>query len=153
MPVYKFRPSNTKPQALLLMCFCMMFMVLALNVVMFSVVPDYTTYGSQSYLANSTSGEVVTKRCDDVERRIVECNMSRISYLLLAYHSRVIFFGDAYFFLIWLFILFVVLGTAYTLYRSRSSGSTEVDEEDLLDEDGDGLDRRTNPFAGGGARA
>ena len=59
------------------MCFCMIFMVLALNVVMFSVVPDYTTYGSQSYLANSTSGEMVTKRCDDVERRIVECNMSR----------------------------------------------------------------------------
>ena len=59
------------------MCFCMIFMVLALNVVMFSVVPDYTTYGSQSYLVNSTSGEMVTKRCDDVERRIVECNMSR----------------------------------------------------------------------------
>merc|ERR1712117_116845 len=63
VPVYRFRPSNTKPQALLLMCFCMIFMVLALNVVMFSVVPDYTTYGSQSYLVNSTSGEMVTKRC------------------------------------------------------------------------------------------
>ena len=59
------------------MCFCMIFMVLALNVVMFSVVPDYTTYGSQSYLVNSTHGETVTKRCDDVERRIVQCNMSR----------------------------------------------------------------------------
>lgn len=147
VPVYRFRPSNTKPQALLLMCFCMIFMVLALNVVMFSVVPDYTTYGSQSYLVNSTSGEMVTKRCDDVERRIVECNMSRIAYLLLAYHSNVIFFGDAYFFLIWAFLVFVVIGTGVTLYKSRSASVAEVDEEDLLEDDEEGLDRRTNPFA------
>ena len=66
----------------------------------------------------------------------------RIAYLLLAYHSNVIFFGDAYFFLIWAFILFVVIGTGVTLYKSRSASSAEVDEEDLLEDDEDGLDRR-----------
>ena len=54
-----------------------------------------------------------------------------------------IFFGDAYFFLIWAFLLFVVVGTGVTLYKSRSASATEVDEEDLLeDDDEDGLDRR-----------
>ena len=67
----------------------------------------------------------------------------RIAYLLLAYHSNVIFFGDAYFFLIWAFLLFVVVGTGVTLYKSRSASAAEVDEEDLLeDDDEDGLDRR-----------
>jgi LMBR1 domain-containing protein 1 len=72
LSVYKIRPGNTKPQALILMCFSMIFIVLAMNVVMFSVVPDYTTYGSQSYVANETHANVthrVTKRCDDVEKR------------------------------------------------------------------------------------
>ena len=60
----------------------------------------------------------------------------------MAYHSNVIFFGDAYFFLIWAFILFVVVGTGVTLYKSRSASAAEVDEEDLLEDDEDGLDRR-----------
>jgi hypothetical protein len=36
--------------------------------------------------------------------------MSRIAYLLLAYHSNVFFFGDVYFFLIWAFLAFVIVG-------------------------------------------
>ena len=66
----------------------------------------------------------------------------RIAYLLLAYHSNVIFFGDAYFFLIWAFILFVVVGTGVTLYKSRSASAADGDEEDLLEDDDEGLDRR-----------
>ncbi len=136
--VYKITPNKTKPQALVLMCFCMIFIVLAMNVVMFSVVPDYTAYGSQSYVANVTVGNAtreVVKRCDDVQKKDTGCNMSRIAYLLLAYHSNVFFFGDVYFFLIWAFLAFVVFGTGLAIYKSRGAVQVEVDEEDLLEED------------------
>ena len=37
------------PQALLLMVFIMMFMVLALNIILFTMIPQYVQYGNQKY--------------------------------------------------------------------------------------------------------
>jgi hypothetical protein len=37
-----------------LMCLNLTFIVMALSVVMFNIVPDYTTFGSQHYVANVT---------------------------------------------------------------------------------------------------
>ena len=48
--------SSTKPQALIMLCMILIFILMALDVVMFSVVPDYTTYGSQHYAINVTVG-------------------------------------------------------------------------------------------------
>jgi hypothetical protein len=36
------------------MCLNLTFIVMALSVVMFNIVPDYTTFGSQHYVANVT---------------------------------------------------------------------------------------------------
>lgn len=62
---------------------------------MFSLVPDYTTYGSQRHVVNATAPDVAdgtvvarVERCDDLEAKASGCQMTRIAYLLLAYHSR-----------------------------------------------------------------
>ena len=39
-----------------MLCMILIFILMALDVVMFSVVPDYTTYGSQHYAVNITVG-------------------------------------------------------------------------------------------------
>ena len=47
--VYKVRVHHTRPQGLLFLCFFLIFIVLALNVLIYEVAPQYTTYGSQHY--------------------------------------------------------------------------------------------------------
>ena len=141
--VYEIKASATKPQALSLMCLFLILVNLALNVVMFSVAPDYTTFGSQHYLANVTVGnttEYVTKLCKDVPMTKIDplpedCNMSRIAYLSLAFHSTAWIFGAAYFWLIWLFLVVILVGSLITIFRKKtynSNGEHDLDDEDEL---------------------
>lgn len=142
LTLYQIRSSRTPPKALLLMCLILIYILLALNVLMFSVVPDYTTYGSQHYIANVTIGTNVTEpkveKCDDIESPASGCNMSRIAYILLAFHSKVWIFGALYYWLVWVFILVVVAGAGMSLYKSRRPLIVPDDEDELLDE--------SNPF-------
>jgi LMBR1 domain-containing protein 1 len=93
LSVYKIRAQKTKPQAIVLLCLNLIFVLLAINVIMFSVVPDYTTYGNQNFINNTTQKVEV---CKDIEKLEHDCNMSRISVLLLAFHYKAWIFGVAY---------------------------------------------------------
>ena len=134
LSVYKIRAQKTKPQAIVLMCLNIIFILLAINVVMFSVVPDYTTYGNQYFINNATQK---VEKCDDIEKDENECNMSRISVLLLAFHYKAWIFGAAYYYLIWVFLLVVVVGAVYKMYemRSMSQRGNLLEEEEEGDPD------------------
>ena len=47
--MYKIRPRRTRPQGLLFLCFLLVFIVLALNVLVYQLTPQYSSYGSQHY--------------------------------------------------------------------------------------------------------
>lgn len=49
--MYKIRPERTPPQGLLMAIYILVFVILALNVVIFSLTPVYTMYGNQHYRA------------------------------------------------------------------------------------------------------
>lgn len=51
------------PQALLFMVFIMMFMVLALNIVLFTITPQYIQYGNQKYVLKNGTQVVEVKSC------------------------------------------------------------------------------------------
>ena len=138
LSVYKIRGQKTKPQAIVLMCLNLIFVLLAINVIMFSVVPDYTTYGNQNFINNTTQKVEV---CKDIEKLEHDCNMSRISVLLLAFHYKAWIFGVAYYYLIWLFLLVVVTGAVYKMYelRSVSNGRNILEEEQEEEEDPDSI--------------
>ena len=73
-----------------MMCLNLIFILMAMSVVMFAIVPDYTTFGSQHYVTSVTQGNVTTqvvKRCSDINVN-PDCNMSRIALLLLAFHAK-----------------------------------------------------------------
>ena len=124
------------------MCLNLIFMMVALSVIMFAIVPDYTTYGSQHFVANVTvddKTQQVVKRCSDLEPN-ADCNMSRMAVLLLAFHAKAWIFGAAYFYLVWVFLAMVVVSSLIYVFRFRRSRvvQEEDDLEELLDD--------SNPF-------
>jgi hypothetical protein len=47
--MYRFSRKQTKPQALLLLSSLMMFIVIAINIFVYLLIPQYSIYGDQSY--------------------------------------------------------------------------------------------------------
>ena len=47
--MYKIRPRRTRPQALLMLCMLLSFIMLAINIIIYELTPQYTSYGSQHY--------------------------------------------------------------------------------------------------------
>ena len=125
------------------MCLNLMFILLAINVIMFSVVPDYTTYGDQYFVNNSTNK---IEKCNDIEKDESNCDMSRISVLLLEFHYKAWVFGAAYYYLTWLFLLVVVVGAVYKLYQMRtmSHRGSILEEEEETEDDPDSILSRDN---------
>ena len=137
LPLYKIRPYATRPQALSLMALNLILILLALNVVLFNLVPDYTTYGSQYFIVEKANTTVI-EHCDTSHAPAHQCVMTRVAVLLLAFHTKVWIFGAAYYWLTWFFLLSVFGGAFIAMYqthRGRTRMREEEDEDSLLDDE------------------
>ena len=137
LPLYKIRPHGTKPQALTIMSLILILILVALNVILYALAPDYTTYGSQKYLAISPYNTTKLLNCDDEHAPIEECTMTRVSMLLLAFHTKAWIFGATFYWLTWAFVVILCVGIVYSLVQCRRRrpqvpDSTNSDQEDLL---------------------
>jgi hypothetical protein len=47
--MYRFSRQRTKPQAILMLCSLLMFIVVAINVFVYLLIPQYAIYGDQHY--------------------------------------------------------------------------------------------------------
>ncbi len=45
--MYKIRPRRTRPQGILMLCMILMFIILAINIIVYQLTPQYSMYGSQ----------------------------------------------------------------------------------------------------------
>lgn len=139
LPLYNIKAHSTRPQALALMALTLLLILLALNVILFSIVPDYTTYGSQKFVVNiTTTNSTQVEHCDDAHAPPDECNMTRISVLLLSFHSKVWIFGAAYYWLTWVFLVVIFGGSIVAMYqchKMRQGTHVFADDEDGLLED------------------
>jgi len=136
--LYKIRAWKTPPRGLLLAVLSMMYIILAQNIIMFSVVPDYSMFGNQHY--QDTVGNVTTiLRCSakNFPEEKDNCVPSRISVLLFSFHFKAWIFGAAYFWLTWLLLAAIVGGSLYSIYSLRSPQPAIGEEEDLLDSEDD----------------
>ena len=61
LSVYKVRAWRTPPRGLLLTVLLLMFIILAQNVVMLSLVPDYTMFGNQHYVKHADNGTTAVR--------------------------------------------------------------------------------------------
>lgn len=55
----KFKPGQTTPQGLLLASSVLMMSMMAINMLMFSIAPIYSSYGNQVYLSNDSNDTLV----------------------------------------------------------------------------------------------
>jgi len=132
--IYKIRAWRTPPRGLLMSVALLMLIILAQNIILFYLLPDYTTFGSQPY-------QVVRNNISHVERcgdnywpsEHSECVPSRISVLLLAFHAKAWIFGATFFWLTWVFICAVIVGSVVSIFKLRTLA--ESDEEGLIDSD------------------
>lgn len=91
------------------------------------------------FQTNSTSPSNVTTltvhACSEVDAPQDECTLTRVAFLLLAFHSKAWIFGALYYWLTWAFLAVVLMGAGVTLYRARTYVEVEgEDTEELLDE-------------------
>lgn len=142
--MFKIRTSRTMPQALLFMVFIMMFMVMGLTIILFTITPQYVQYGNQKYNQWDTSkNETVTelKSCS-TDAPEGKCTMSRLALLLNTLFYKAWFFGAFYYWSIWLFIGVFYLGFFFNLFntfRTRSEADMVSSDDDSSDSENERL--------------
>ena len=67
--------------------------------------------------------------------------MSRIAYLLLAFHSNLWLFGALFYWMIWAFLAVVLLGSLFSIYLACRPGVL-IHQEESFEE----LEEDNNPF-------
>ncbi|KAK2191513.1 hypothetical protein NP493_49g09064 [Ridgeia piscesae] len=141
--VYKVRVHHTRPQGLLFLCFFLIFIVLALNVLIYEVAPQYTTYGSQHYWINVTRAGERTKSelvpCG-ISAPEDECVMTRMAMLLVRFFYKVWIFGAAFYWASWVFVAVFLIGFIVSVARRQPPLIVgEVESDDFYDSDDDML--------------
>ena len=69
--MYRFSRGRTRPQAVLMLSSLMMFIVLAMNVFVYLLIPQYAIYGDQHYVSH-----------EDVRIRVrYDCCSGRFRYI------------------------------------------------------------------------
>ncbi|EDO27417.1 predicted protein, partial [Nematostella vectensis] len=144
--LFKVRPRRTLPQALLFMCVMLMLIVLSLNVMLFSLAPQYVMYGSQNYRVTLITNWLISTTRPTYNLRIElvksttscsssdHCTMTRIAVFLNRFFYKVWFFGACYYWGTWLFLVVFMTGLIYSIVRKRK---TVVDEEYDSSDDSD----------------
>ncbi|KAH7985798.1 hypothetical protein HPB51_026753 [Rhipicephalus microplus] len=130
LQMYRLRMGRARPQAVVLLCMALVFVALALNVLLHSACPQYSTYGSQRY-----QGINGTQPCD-AQALPDDCVMSRGSAMLESFFFKAWIFGAAFYWATWLFIGSVVISFLVVVIRGRQS-SVEVDADEFEDDDDD----------------
>ncbi|CAF0757540.1 unnamed protein product [Adineta ricciae] len=134
--MYRFSRGRTKPQAILMLCSFMMFIVVAINVFVYLLIPQYSIYGDQHYAVKEHDGTMVVKPCTQYVTTD-QCQMTVMGRIILRFFYKVWFFGAVYFCLSWLFLLMFVVSSLVKIIRSRESNIQEFSVERLLEDDDD----------------
>lgn len=135
--MYKIRPHRTQPQGLIILCVILMYTVLAMNILLFSLSPQYTTYGSQHYqVVNETTHTVEVKPCN-TEETFDNCVVTRGSFMIMRFFYKAWIFGVAYYWMTWAFLAATVLGFFIAVFRSKHSFLNERFDHDDLEESDD----------------
>ncbi|XP_053210597.1 probable lysosomal cobalamin transporter isoform X1 [Panonychus citri] len=137
--MFKLRKQKTPPQGLLLTCAILMLSVLTFNVFLYTVSPQYTTYGSQHYI------KPVVNATDELDIQVKaevhscpdplyprNCTMTRNSVLLVRFFYKAWYFGAFYHWASWGYLLISGLALLYALIRkSRTVTEGMVDRDDF----------------------
>ncbi|XP_063716431.1 probable lysosomal cobalamin transporter [Symsagittifera roscoffensis] len=143
--LYKIRPRKTKPEALLFLVYILIFSILAVNVLFFSIAPGYYSYGTQTW-NNATVNGTKSVKCAD-HPKPEECVKTANADFLLAYFYKMWVFGAIYYWSNWLFVSIFLAGLVFRCARGRPKATDahfqreydSEDEDNEMSEDNDPL--------------
>jgi len=140
--LYDIRKNHTMPTALLMGSWMLMFVVLALNMEILTLSPQYATFGNQFYYAinnsTNTTGNIeptkVKEWCImDASNTDGQCVMTQVGHIINLINIQLPFFGVIFFFANLLFVLsffiFVIRGVV-NFHNQRESYQTLKDREE-----------------------
>jgi len=130
--MYDLRMRKSMPQALLVLCNVMAYILLALCMAMLTIAPDYTSFGSQTM----TTAEGTVGQCrSEAPAARSTCQVSVISTLFSSIAISLPLFSVAYFFANWAFIVVFITVFANCLVCQQRQPfldhAKECEEEEL----------------------
>ncbi|GAB1607377.1 probable lysosomal cobalamin transporter [Argonauta hians] len=140
--LYKIRPYRTNPQGMLMMNMILMLIVLSINIILFELTPQYSSFGSEVYVnATAVPGDnstaTVVMNCD-VTAPTDMCIMTRMAVLLTKFFYSMWFFGASYYWCSWVFLALIPVSFIIVVVkRRRSAIEGLVDHDDFEDSDED----------------
>ncbi|CAF1350922.1 unnamed protein product [Adineta ricciae] len=134
--MYRFSRRRTKPQAILMLCSLLMFIVVAINVFVYLLIPQYAIYGDQHYTSINANGTVIVQPCTQFVRTD-DCQMTVMGRIVLRFFYKVWFFGAIYFCLSWLYLIIFLGSFVLKFCSTRESNIQEYTVERLLEGDDD----------------
>jgi len=129
--LFSVKRSGTPPQGLLFMAIILMLCLLALNMEVTTLAPQYSTFGSQVFL-NTTTNE--TQPCT-MNAPIGNCTMTQIGTIINTINIRTSFFGIIFYFIQWVFVLAFLIGSIVSCVKARSSNIERYEGDSDEDED------------------
>jgi len=103
--MYRFSRKRTKPQALLMLCSLLMFIVVAINVFVYLLIPQYAIYGDQHYSTNNNNGTIIIHSCTQYVATD-ECQMTVMGRIILRFFIKFGFLEQSIFVLVGYFLLY-----------------------------------------------
>ncbi|CAF4065205.1 unnamed protein product, partial [Adineta steineri] len=119
-----------------MLCSLMMFIVVAINIFVYLLIPQYSIYGDQHYAITANNGTVIIKQCTQYVTTD-QCQMTVMGRIILRFFYKVWFFGAVYFCLSWLYLVVFLISGLIKLFRNRESNIQEFTIERLLQDDND----------------
>jgi LMBR1 domain-containing protein 1 len=123
--LYRVKARATKPQGLLIATLIMMLSLLALNMQLMSLFPQYATYGSQTWGPDNA-------QCD-ITAPPDQCQMTQIGTIIHRIFMRLSFFGVVFYFSTWVFVAFFAVSIVIVLIRGRPSNLVDDDNDPDFD--------------------
>eukprot|EP00455_Lapot_gusevi_P032977 TRINITY_DN3601_c0_g1_i5.p1 TRINITY_DN3601_c0_g1~~TRINITY_DN3601_c0_g1_i5.p1 ORF type:complete len:363 (-),score=109.87 TRINITY_DN3601_c0_g1_i5:136-1224(-) len=138
---FHIRKQRTLQNSLLLMGFVLIFVVLALNAQSQNLAPQYTSFGTQFYLAprNTTTGGIEFVKTDCSFDQIGadnQCVLTQVSRFTHRLTSEMPFFGVIFYYSTWVFIGSFFLCSLYVLLCRKETdqeGGGLLEDAELFD--------------------
>ncbi|XP_060082388.1 probable lysosomal cobalamin transporter [Ylistrum balloti] len=136
--MYKIRPRRTRPQGILMLCMILMFIMSAINIIIYELTPQYSSFGSQRYTVQTNGTSDGKLEICSTDAHNSSCVISRMALLLTRFFYKMWFFGAAYYWTTWVFLGIILVGFLVAFIKKRKSAiDGEVDEDDFDDSDDD----------------
>lgn len=133
MKLYNYSRNHTPPQGLILGAFLIMLAILAMNVQFLSLAPQYAYWGGRTF-HNKTEDKTYPCSIEYAySAEITEggCQMTQIGQIFTTLKWNFSYFGAAFYFISWGFILTFIIGIFVSVFSSADSNVEERSDDDM----------------------